>query len=297
MTDPIRIGTRASPLARAQTERFVRRLRAVAPSRAIEITTLVTSGDRTRGTGRPLDFTGALAEALRARAIDLAVHSAKDLPAGDPPDLPIVAYPARADPRDAVVARRWPLPPRATLGTSSVRRQAQWARARPDLRLVPIRGNVDTRLAMVRRGRVDAVVLARAGMERLGRADEITATLPLASFVPAPGQGILAVQGRAGDRALRAIVRRCDDPATRACATIERSITARLGGDCDVPLGVVARRSSGRTTVRAEVLSLDGRRAVRLRYATSENSPARIAAHVAARLTRMGALELLPRLP
>ncbi|MEM0129469.1 MAG: hydroxymethylbilane synthase [Thermoplasmata archaeon] len=288
MTDPVRIGSRASPLALAQASSVATALRTAAPDREVSVVPLRTAGDRSRRSSGGLDFTGALEVALRDGRIDLAVHSAKDLPSADPPDLPVLAYPARADPRDCVVASRWPLPSGALLATSSLRRRAQWLRLRPDLRIVPIRGNVDTRIAQVASGRVDAVVLARAGLLRLRRADAAVAVLPILSHLPSPAQGILAVQGRRGDREIARLARTVDDPAARVAAVAEREVARALGANCDVALGAWARLRDGRLRLDVEWLSEDGRLRRRARGTADPRSARRLARSLARRLRLPG---------
>ncbi len=193
MTDPIRVGTRRSALARAQTELVVRRLRRADPNATFEVVAVDSAGDRDRSGRSAPDFTGKFEEMLDRGRIDLAVHSAKDLPARTGSPFAIVAYPPRADPRDCFVARKdldpLRLPPRARIGSSSLRRRAQLLRWRPDLRVHEIRGNVDTRIALVRTGVIDAIVVAVAGMTRLGRRSEISGLLPSRRFLPAPDRG------------------------------------------------------------------------------------------------------------
>ncbi|MGI0067396.1 MAG: hydroxymethylbilane synthase, partial [Thermoplasmata archaeon] len=194
-----RVGTRGSALARAQCALAVRRLARAIPAATFETVVVETEGDRDRRAGVALDFTSALERQLRRREIDLAIHSTKDLAARDPPDLGIVAYPPRADPRDCLVAARGALARGGSVGSSSLRRRAQLARWRPDLSIREIRGNVDTRIRAVRSGRLDAVIVARAGLVRLRRGREATTVLPWKRFVPSPGQGAIAIEMRRRD--------------------------------------------------------------------------------------------------
>jgi len=227
----------------------------------------------------------------------MAVHSAKDLPARLRRRVAIEAYPRRADPRDCLVAQNFQkfhdLPRGARLGSSSLRRQAQLLRWRPDLRVVPIRGNVDSRLKRVASGELDGVILAAAGVKRLGHSWRITEILDRRRLLPAPGQGALAVQVRQDDRRTARIVRRIDHGSTRAAVTSERAFAAALGGDCNLPLGALATVRNGRLRIVGEVLSPDGK--VRLRAATegSARSALRIGSELGEKLRRLGATRLM----
>jgi hydroxymethylbilane synthase len=225
----IRLGTRGSALALAQARWVAERLGGDA--QLVEIT---TAGDLARDLGDKSRWTGALEQALLAGEIDVAVHSAKDVPIELAPGTAIVAVPAREDPRDVLVgaASLEVLPAGARVGTSALRRRAQVLAQRPDLQVVELRGNVDTRLRKLAAGEVDALVLAAAGLARLGRDDVAAAPLP---FVPAPGQGCLLLQA-ARDVALPAV----DDPAARAALAAERAVAAALGASCRTALGVHA---------------------------------------------------------
>jgi hydroxymethylbilane synthase len=221
---PLRLGTRGSALALAQARWVAERLESV------EIVEVTTAGDLARDVGDKSRWTGALESALLAGEIDIAVHSAKDVPGGLAEGTAIVAVPPREDARDVVVGD---LRPGARVGTSSLRRRAQLLAARPDVEVVELRGNVDTRLRKLAAGEVDALVLAAAGLARLGRDDVVAAPLEGDVFVPAPGQGFLMVQGRNG-RPLDAV----NDPAARAALAAERAVVARLDASCHTPIGV-----------------------------------------------------------
>jgi len=231
----LRLGTRGSALALAQARWVADRL-----GGDVELVEIVTAGDLA-DTGDKSRWTGALERALVTGEIDLAVHSAKDVPSELAPGTGIAAVPLRADPRDVLVgAPSLPaLPDGSRVGTSALRRRAQLLAVRPDLAVVELHGNVDTRLRKLEAGEVDALVLAAAGLARLGRDDIETAVLEGDVFVPAPGQGCLLVQGPAGAR-LDAI----DDPAARAALVAERAVVARLDASCRTPVGV-HRESSG----------------------------------------------------
>jgi hydroxymethylbilane synthase len=196
--------------------------------------------------------------ALQRGDVDLAVHSAKDLPSGDPPGIAIGAVPERADPFDVLVTREDGLAEGATVGTSSLRRRAQLLRSRPGVRVCSIRGNVDTRLARLEAGEVDGLVLAAAGLARLGVSPPHAMPLPVDEMVPAPGQGALAVQARQGDRDTLEVVRKLDHARSRLALDAERAVVANLGGDCSLPLGAYAEERDGAIRLLAVVIRPDG---------------------------------------
>jgi hydroxymethylbilane synthase len=212
-------------------------------------------------------FAGAIEEALLGGAVDLAVHSLKDLPAADRPGLLLAAFPPREDARDALVCRRGgglgALPRGARIATGSPRRAAQLRAARPDLRIVGIRGNLDTRLRKLETEHLDALVLAVAGLRRLGLAERITEPLPLTLCLPAVGQGALAVQCRADDSATRALLAPLDDLATRAAVLAERAFLSALGGGCKVPIAAHAAIVDGRLRLDGLLASSDGHHLLR----------------------------------
>ena len=242
----IRIGTRGSVLARWQAEHVKGRLEAL--GHEVSLVVITTTGDRVLD--RRLEVVGGkgaflkeIEEALEAREVDLAVHSLKDVPTALPDGLELCAVLERADARDALLsagAGLDDLPPGATVGTTSLRRQAQLRAARPDLAVADLRGNVDTRIRRLREGRFDAILLAMAGLVRLGRADEVTEPLDPRRFIPAPGQGAIALECRADDAAVREAVASLDHPSTKRRVTAERAFLAALGGGCNVPLGAYA---------------------------------------------------------
>jgi hydroxymethylbilane synthase len=272
MAPVLRLGTRGSPLALAQARQAVARLAAAHPELAtpgaIEVVTVRTSGDRI--TDRPLAeiggkslFTKEIEEALLDGRIDLAVHSLKDMETVLPQGLEIACCLPREDPRDALVAakgarRITDLAPGAVVGTSSVRRKAQLLAARPDLSIVPMRGNVGTRLAKLAAGECAATVLAAAGLIRLGRSDAATVLLDPADMLPAAGQGIIAVETRETDLRVREFLAAIDDePASRAAAA-ERAVLAALGGPCRTPIAALATIAGTRMTLEAMVIEPDG---------------------------------------
>ncbi|GAA5166895.1 hydroxymethylbilane synthase [Ornithinimicrobium tianjinense] len=247
MTRALRLGTRASALATSQSGWVADQLRAA--GHEVELVHVRTEGDVSRASLSEIGGTGvfasALRDALRAGRIDLAVHSLKDLPTAPEPGLVVAAVPEREDPRDVLVARDGltleGLPAGSVVGTGSPRRAAQLAEARPDLVVQDIRGNVDTRIGLVRSGELDAVVLARAGLARLGRLEEATDVLPLETMLPAPGQGALAVECAEADTELRTLLADCLEHApTRAAVEAERAVLARLEAGCTAPVAALA---------------------------------------------------------
>ncbi|MGH3329008.1 MAG: hydroxymethylbilane synthase [Streptomycetales bacterium] len=250
----LRLGTRRSALAMAQARSVVDAITA-GTGRPVELVEVTTYGDVSRealaqigGTGV---FVNAIREALLDGRVDLAVHSLKDLPTKDPEGLLLAAVPQRADPRDALVARDGltlaELPPGARVGTGSPRRAAQLQMLGYGLHVVPIRGNVDTRMRMVTEGELDAVVLARAGLARLGKLDAMTEPLDPAQMLPAPGQGALAVECSAdpASAALVDLLSGLDDAPTRAAVTAERALLATLEAGCSAPVGALAESAEG----------------------------------------------------
>jgi hydroxymethylbilane synthase len=284
----IRLGTRGSALALAQA-----RLVADSLEGEAEIVPISTSGDRGPG-GDKARFVKEIEEALLAGEVDLGVHSAKDVPSELPDGLAIVGVPERADPRDALcgVASLDELPEGATVGTSSLRRRAQLLALRPELEVRELRGNVDTRLGRVGEGDYHAIVLATAGLERLGRADE---GVPLEELIPAPGQGALALEARADDeRAAEAAAALTDrDSLTRL--TAERSLVAALDASCHTPLAGHAGLADGRLTLSAFVGLPDGSHWIRDRLEGDPGSPTELGRAVAERLLAAGAAEVLER--
>jgi hydroxymethylbilane synthase len=266
------LGTRASPLARTQTELVVALLRSAWPELRCEVRILDTAGDRTQASGEPLPeiggkglFTEELERALRDGEIDLAVHSLKDLPTEDAEGVVVGAVTAREDVRDCLVGGTLESLPRgAVVGTSSLRRAAQLRAARPDLEVRSIRGNVDTRVRKVQQGEVDATLLAAAGIRRLGLEEHVAEWLEPDVMLSAPGQGALAIQCRAGDPVLE-LVEAVDDSAARAETSAERSFLAALGAGCAAPvaaLAVVTR--TPRVRLEGLVAAVDGGQMVRV---------------------------------
>jgi hydroxymethylbilane synthase len=261
--------TRRSPLALAQCRAFVARLQAAHPDLELVELQVVTSGDRIQD--RPLSEVGGkglfvkeIEEALLDGRADLAVHSIKDVPGVLPPRLLIGCVPVREDPRDALVAPRHgslaALPPGARVGTSSLRRSVSLGRTRHDLQILPIRGNVDTRLGKVDGGQFDAIVLARAGLVRLGLGERVTEVLEPDVSLPAVGQGALGIECREDDTETRGRLAALHDEATAVCVAAERGVLVALEGDCKTPLAALAARQEGRLWLRAFVAEPDGSR-------------------------------------
>jgi hydroxymethylbilane synthase len=297
----LRVGTRGSPLARAQTSIVVDSLTRRRGPVGFEIVPIVPSGDRSLRPGASPDFTDALDRALLDGRIDLAVHSAKDLPSTLDPRLTLAACPDRRDPRDALVVRgrrsRATVARGGRVGSSSPRRRAQLLRWRPDLEVVEIRGNVGRRLDLVDRGEVDAAVLAVAGLERLGRSEAIARILSTGRFLPAPAQGALAVLTRTDAPELGRLVGEIDRPAVRACVVAERQVADTLHADCRMPLAALATSHRGVLALRAEVLHPSGRGSVRARAQGPATRAADLGRDAGARLLDQGARELALRAP
>jgi hydroxymethylbilane synthase len=272
-TRQIMLGTRPSALARWQTRSVQEQLGTAWPGLRFETLVLVTEGDK--NLDKPLPeiggkgvFTAELETALRSGEIDLAVHSLKDLPIEDRPGLCIGAVTRRADARDVLIsadgATLQNLRPGARLGTSSLRREAQVRVARPDLTILPLRGNVDTRIRKALRGEYDAILLAAAGVERLGLGGYITEYLPFETMLPAPGQGALAVQCRAGDAEMHRLIQPIHDLDTFRSIAAERSFLAALGGGCSAPVAAYARVSQAVIELTGLVASIRLPRVIRL---------------------------------
>lgn len=306
MTAPpvLRLGTRASALATTQS-RLVADLIRTHLGREVELVEVSTEGDRSSaplatmgGTGV---FVSALRDALVAGTVDIAVHSLKDLPTTPADGIALAAVPLREDPRDVVVARDGltlgELPVGSRLGTGSPRRVSQLEALGLGLDLQDIRGNVDTRIRKVREGQVDAVVLARAGLARLGRLDEVTEVLDPLQMLPAPGQGALAIECRSGDTDLVAALALLDDAATRAAVTAERAVLSTLEAGCSAPLGALAEVVEGEDGeelwLRAVVLSVDGGLSVRMSASGPVNEATQLGTRLASSMLDEGAADLM----
>ncbi|SDT76041.1 hydroxymethylbilane synthase [Actinoplanes derwentensis] len=305
MTDPLRLGTRGSTLALTQSKLVADALTA-ATGRPVELVRIVTPGDQSAAPIAELGvgvFVSALRDALLAGEIDFAVHSYKDLPTAGHQRLHIAAVPVREDPRDALIARDGltlaELPPGSRIGTGAVRRVAQLLALGLELQVTPIRGNVDSRIARVLGpdADLDAVVLARAGVARLGRSTEITETLDPMLMLPAPAQGALAVECRADDTDLIELLSVLDHAPTRAAVTAERSMLATLEAGCSAPVAAHAEIAEGddgdEIYLRGAVISLDGVRAVRLSRTGTPAGAAEIGKALAIDLLDAGADTLM----
>ena len=263
----LRIATRGSPLALWQARHVAEALGAYAGPDAIELVLVETTGDQVRD--RPLAqiggdglFTKEVQRALLDGRADIAVHSLKDLPTEATPGIVLAAVPARGPTGDALVSLKYPsfdaLPPDALVATGSLRRQAQIRWHRPDIRLTGIRGNVETRLQKLEDGGLDAVILARAGLERLGLAHRITEILDQTWMLPAVGQGALGLECRAGDTAALGVLRCVNDPSTMAMVSAERALLRALGGGCSLPVGAVTRIEQDQIALRGVLVEPGG---------------------------------------
>jgi hydroxymethylbilane synthase len=300
---PLRLGTRGSALARAQSSGVAAALGQF--GHKVELIEISTHGDRTAAPipdiGRTGVFVSVLRDALLEGIIDFAVHSYKDLPTAPVAGLTIAAVPRREDPRDVLVARDGltlaQLPVGAGVGTGSPRRVAQLRALGYGIVPVPVRGNVDTRLAKVAAGELDAVVLARAGLARLDRLDDITEVLDPLQILPAPAQGALAVECRANDSELCQLLGTLDDQDTRAAVTAERALLAALEAGCTAPVGALAEVADGEEApelfLRGSVTAFDGSQAVRLSATGPVNTAEEVGRRLAAMLIDDGASELM----
>jgi len=300
----LRLGTRASLLARTQSGQVADAVRS-ALGREVDLVDVSTEGDVNDAPLATMGGTGVFVSALRSALlrgdVDLAVHSLKDLPTAGEPGIALAAIPAREDARDAVVARDGltlgELPVGSRVGTGSPRRVAQLAALGLGLELVPVRGNVDTRLRKVADGELDAVILARAGLARLGRVDEITESLDPLQMLPAAGQGALAIECRADDVELVAALAALDDPATRASVEAERAVLATLEGGCSAPVGALAEVVEGddgpELWIRAIALSEDGALSVRMSASGPIGDAAGVGTRLAEEMLVDGAADLM----
>jgi hydroxymethylbilane synthase len=299
------VGTRGSKLARWQAEHIADRLRQNNPGLVVELKHIITTGDRILDVplakigGKGL-FTKELELAMLAGEIDLAVHSLKDMPTELPAGLILAATTERCDPHDAFVSLKYAsvaeLPQGASLGTSSLRRAAQLLRLRPDLKIVNLRGNLDTRLKKLDEGQFDAIVLAAAGLIRLGWADRITSLLSPQQCLPAVGQGVLAIEARADDLAVLELLSQLNDVPSQVCVTAERKFLETVQGGCQAPVGVFGRIDSAVLVLQARILSLDGTRCVEGRVSGDPLDASRLGWKLAQELLMGGAQEILDEL-
>jgi hydroxymethylbilane synthase len=299
-TRTLRIGTRASALARTQTDLVARALGV-----PFEIVHIITEGDRSSAALTQLGGTGVFVSALRTALlndeIDVAVHSYKDLPTAPADGITVAAVPTREDPRDALVARDGlvlgELPPGARVGTGSPRRAAQLKALGLGIDVVPLRGNVDTRLRKVADGELDAVVLAYAGLRRLGRHGEVTEILDPIQVLPAPAQGALAIECRSADTATLEVLAALDAPDARATVTAERALLAALEAGCSAPVGALAEVAEGddgpEVFLRGSVTAVDGSDAVRLSATGPTTDADGVGRRLAAELLADGAATMM----
>ncbi len=306
MTNPpvhprmLRLGTRGSKLARWQAEWVADQLRR--RGHEVELVEIATRGDTERAIsieeiGTRGVFTKEIQRALLAGDVDLAVHSLKDLPTEPVEGLVLAAVPPRESSADVLVSRRAValenLPREARVGTGSLRRQAQLRHVRPDLRVTDVRGNVDTRLRKLDEGQFDAIILAEAGLRRLGLGNRITQVLPLDAMLPAVGQGALAIECRTDDDKTRAILAPLEDHATRAAITAERALLDHLHGGCMAPIGALGRVEAGALQLFAVVLNVEGSRRLAAIDLAPPSDAEELGRRLAASLVAQGAAELI----
>lgn len=306
MKKVLRIGSRGSGLALWQAEFVKGLISRNFPELKIEISVIRTTGDRIAD--QPLDniggkelFVKEIEEALLRDEIDVGVHSLKDLPTVLPEGLKIGAVATRHDPRDALVAKKgiglYEFPKGARIGTGSIRRKAQLLYLRPDLEIIPIRGNVDTRLRKLRNEGFDALVLALAGLERMGFRNEVTEALSFDVMVPAPGQGIIAGECREYDNEVSRVLGQINHEETEIAASAERAFLGRLGGSCYVPVGCFAEVREDGVKILGLIASPDGKQLIRERIEGSLQSHKYLGKELAERVLAKGGREILSRLP
>lgn len=305
MTDQIRIATRKSKLALWQAEHVADQLRRAHPDLQVVLVPMTTLGDRIQDRslaaigGKGL-FIKELEVAMQEHRADIAVHSMKDVPADLPAGMALGAILIRADTRDALISNRYPsvdaLPANASVGTSSLRRQAQLLARRGDLRIKPLRGNVDTRLRRLDEGELHAIVLASAGLIRLGWESRITERVPTSICLPAVGQGAIGIECRAGDAAVLARLQALDHPATRTALNAERAFSLRLGGSCQSPIAALATLDAGVLNLEGLVAEPDGSHIWRDAIQGDPHQDEALGAQLAERILNAGARDLLKRL-
>jgi hydroxymethylbilane synthase len=303
MTAPLRIGTRGSPLALWQANHVAGLLRAVAPDRPIELIEIQTAGDEVRDVslaqiGGEGVFTRAIQQALLDDKVDIAVHSLKDLPTLPVTGLILAGVPRRGPSGDVLVSRTHrsfaDLPTCAVLATSSLRRRAQVLHCRPDLKLIDIRGNVETRLRKLAENNLDGILLAQAGLERLGLSVQITEILDPTWMLPAVGQGALGLECRTKDKETCSLVAKINDPPTAWAVRAERAMLRELGGGCHVPIGAATVVTPSELTLRGAVLSPDGTRRIEAQITGPLQAAEDLGQKLAKDLWKQGAKSLLP---
>ena len=297
---PIRVGTRGSRLAIAQTEIALGALRRAHPGARFEVVTISTKGDVDKRPLFTMDekgiFEKEVNEAVKKGEVDFAVHSLKDVPSDLSDELVVACIPKRASPNDVLVNDKGQklkeLAPGSTVGTSSLRRAVQLTRSRPDLHVRPIRGNVETRVKKVISGEYDAVVLAEAGLTRIGMKDLIVERFGVRDFVPAPGQGAIAIVCRHDNKKLLGMLRQIEDPRSRAEVLAERALIKKVEGGCRFPLGAVAVTNGDRITLYASVFSADGSRNIKVKKVGKASDPEKLGNKVAEMLIKQDAMEM-----
>jgi hydroxymethylbilane synthase len=301
MTTPLRLGTRSSALALWQARHIQARLLALS-SRPVELVYIETDGDRDQATALSAMggfgvFTKAIQNALLANRCDVAVHSLKDLPTIPTDGLMLAAVPERGPTGDAFISEKFArfedLPQGATIGTSSLRRRAQLWHQRPDLNIIELRGNVDTRLRKLREQNLDGIILAEAGLLRLGWAERITQILDANWMLPAVGQGAIGLECREDDTTTREALAPLNDAPTWQRVSAERAMLATLGGGCLVPIGTTSHIEDGLLTLRGSVLTIDGKRRIAATHTGLASTPLAIGQELAAMLHDEGASEML----
>jgi len=300
MKSRVRVGTRGSQLALAQTSQVIEELRRAVSNLKCDVIPIRTEGDRLRTPveGKNL-FTKEIEEALIEERIDIAVHSMKDLSVDLPPGITIAAIPKRANPHDVLISREkkkfMELPGGARIGTSSPRRRSQLLAARGDFELIDIRGNVETRLRKLASGEYDAIVLAAAGLERLRLKHETTEILPTRLMLPAIGQGALAIQSRNSDEEIISLFSKIDHPVTRREIEAERAFAKKLGGNCKTPIAAYAQSNSSKLVIEGMIASLNGRMLVRGRVISDNLNATQVGEELAKCLLDKGAEPLLEK--
>jgi hydroxymethylbilane synthase len=298
----IRIGTRGSQLALWQANKVAELISGRYPDSEVELVKIKTTGDKILDSplakiGDKGLFVKEIETALLNEDVDIAVHSAKDMPTEIPEGLFLAAYLKRDDPSDALISANGEpldeLKEGAVIGTSSLRRRAQLLAYRPDLRFVDLRGNVDTRLRKLKEEKLDAIILSGAGLTRLGWEDKITERIPDSIIVPAVGQGLIVIEARGPDTRVVQFLNFMDDLDTAMCVVAERAFSDRIGGGCQVPMGALGRIEAGAMTLKAVVASLDGDRVLKDKIKGRMEDGAALGRELAEKMKDMGAAEIL----
>lgn len=300
MIKTVRVGTRGSRLAIAQTEIALAALRKVHPHVRFEVIAISTKGDVDNRPLFTLDdkgiFEKEVNEAVKQGKVDFAVHSLKDVPSDLSDDLSVACIPKRASPNDVLVTdngqKLKDLSPGSVVGTSSLRRAVQLTKTRVDLNVRPIRGNVETRVKKVISGEYDAAVLAEAGLSRLGMKDVIVQRFSIRDFVPAPGQGAIAIVCRSDDAALVDMLQQIEDRHSRIAVLAERALIRKVEGGCRFPIGAVAITNEDKLTLYASVFSADGKQSIHIKKSGRATKPEQLGSSVANMLVKQGAMDL-----